>query len=110
MQWRQASSENSSDFNSSIGDEDFFFDDNIINTFADRNAIKSLASKAQALQQNAKPDERHILGGSLMDLEELSQTHSGSKIKSTAVLNYHCFMETLFRVVVDRVCEEIWRC
>ena len=91
---RQASSENYSIFNSSIGDEDFSFDDEIINSFAYRNAIKSLASKAKATQQNAKPDERHILDEPLIDFEELSQTHNESRINSTAISNYHSLTPT----------------
>ena len=91
---RQASSENYSIFNSSIGDEDFSFDDEIINSFAYRNAIKRLASKAKATQQNAKPDERHILDEPLIDFEELSQTHNGSRINSTAISNYHSLTPT----------------
>ena len=86
---RQASPENYSIVNSSIGDEEFSFDDEIINAFAYRNAIKRLASKAKTAQQNAKPDEHCILDEPLIDLEELSQTVSGPRIKSTAISNDH---------------------
>lgn len=91
---RQASSENYSIFNSTIGDEEFSFDDEIINTFAYRNAIKRLTSKAKATQQTTKPDERHILDEPLIDLEELPQTHDGPRIKSTAISNHDSFTST----------------
>ena len=91
---RQASSEKYSIFNSSIGDEDFSFDDEIINSFAYRKAIKRLASKAKATQHNAKPDERHILDEPLIDFEELSQTHNGPRTKSTAISNHHSLTPT----------------
>ena len=91
---RQASSENYSIFNSSIGDEDFSFDDEIINSFAYRKAIKRLASKAKATQKNAKPDERHILDEPLIDFEELSQTHNGPRMDSTAISKHHSLTPT----------------
>ena len=87
---RQVPSENYSILSSTIGDEEFSFDDEIINSFAYRSAIKKLASKAKGTRQNAKPDERHLLDEPLIDLEELSQTHSGLQIESTAIPNYHC--------------------
>ena len=87
---RQVFSENYSILSSTIGDEEFSFDDEIIDSFAYRSAIKRLVSKARGTRQNAKPDERHVLDEPLIDLEELSQTHNGLKIKSTAIPSYHC--------------------
>lgn len=86
----QASSKDYSIFNSSIGDEEFSFDNEIINSFAYRKAIKRLASKAKATQHSAKPDERHILDEPLIDLEELPHPHNESKPRFTAFSNHHC--------------------
>ena len=86
----QASSENYSIFDSNTGDEIFSFDDEIVNSFAYRNALKRLASKTKATQQNVKPDEHHILDEPLIDLEGLSETNNGPRIKSTVTSNYQC--------------------
>ena len=88
----QASSENYSIFDSNIGDETFSFDDEIVNSFAYRNALKRLALKTKATQQNAKPDEHHILDEPLIDLEELSETHNGPRIKSTVTSSHQCLI------------------
>ena len=87
---RRAFSEKSSFIDSIIGDEEFSFDDEIINTFAYRNAMKRLVSKAKGAQQNANLDERHILDEPLNDLEELPQTQSELKANSTASSNRQC--------------------
>ena len=86
----QASSHNYSIFDSNIGEEIFSFDDEIVNSFAYRNALKRLASKTKATQQNAKPDEHHILDEPLIDLEGLSETHNGPRPMSTVTSNHHC--------------------
>ena len=89
---RQVSSENYSIFDSNIGDEIFSFDDEIVNSFAYRNALKRLASKTKATQQNAKPDEHHILDEPLIDLGGLSEVHNGPSIKSTVTSNHPCLI------------------
>ena len=86
----QASSENYSIFDSTFGDEIFSFDDEIVNSFAYRNALKRLASKKKATQQNKKPDEHHILDEPLIDLEGPSETNNGPRIKFTVTSNYPC--------------------
>ena len=91
----QVSSENYSMFNSSIGHKNFSFDDEIINSFAYRVALKRLASKSKATLQNAKPDERHILDEPLIDLEEVSQTHNRSRINSKGISNDQCLTPTM---------------
>ena len=88
----QASSENYSIFDSNIGDETFSFDDEIVNSFAYRNALKRLVSKTKATQQNAKPDEHHILDEPLIDLEDLPETHNEPRIKSTVTSNHPCLI------------------
>ena len=88
----QASPEKYSIFDSNIGDEIFPFDDEIINSFAYRNALKRLASKTKATQQSGKPDEKHILDEPLIDLEELSEIHNGLRIKSTVTSNRQCLI------------------
>ena len=75
----QASSKDYSIFNSSIGDEEFSFDNEIISSFAYRKAIKRLASKAKATQHSAKPDERHILDKPLMPTFTVSQSQQISE-------------------------------
>ena len=92
---QRAFSEMSSFLDSNIGDEEFSFDDEIINTFAYRNAIKRLASKAKAAQQNAKPDERHILDEPLIDFEESPQIHSDIKAESTASSSHQCLAQNI---------------
>lgn len=87
---RRVFSEKFSFLDSNIGDEEFSFDDEIINTFAYRNAMKRLVSKAKAAQENVKLDERHILDEPLINLEELPQTQSELKANSTASSNRQC--------------------
>lgn len=86
----QAFSDNYSVTDSSIGDEEFSFDDEIVNSFAYRNTLKRLASKVKATQQNAKPAERHILDEPLIELEEPSQFHDGPRINPNAISNHPC--------------------
>lgn len=45
-------------FSSNIGDEIFSFDDEIVNSFAYRNALKRLASKTKATQQAERETRR----------------------------------------------------
>ena len=78
--WR-AFSEKSSILDSNVGNEESSFDDEI-SSFSYRRDIKKLASNAKTAQQNAKPDERHILNEPLVDLVELSQTHGELNAKS----------------------------
>ena len=103
---RQASSENHSSFNSSIGDEEFSFDDKIVNSLAYRNAYKRLAAKVKATQQNTKLHERHIPHEPLIDLEEPSQSRNGPKIKSNAVSNHPCWTPTMTSTHRDFPCQE----
>ena len=86
----QASSEMRSIFDSHIGDEIFSFDDEIVNSFAYRNALKRLASKNKTTQQDAKPNEHHILDEPLIDLGGLSETHNGPRITSTVASDHQC--------------------
>ena len=92
---------------SSIGDEEFSFDDEIVNSFAYRNFIKRLASKNKATQQNAKPDECHILDEPLIDLEEPSQSHNGFKTKFNAVSNHPYLTPTMIITHVDSLSNEV---
>ena len=82
----QESSEEYSVINSSIGDEEFSFDDEIVNSFAYRNAIKKLTSKAKS---TARPDRRRILDEPLIDLEFSSQIDYGPGNRSTGIPNHH---------------------
>ena len=86
----QASSEMRSIFDSNIGDEVFSFDDEIVNSFAYRNALKRLGSKNKATQQDAKPNEHHILDEPLIDLGGQSETHKGPRITSTVTSDHQC--------------------
>lgn len=88
----QGSSENYSIFDSDIGDEIFSFDDEVVNSFAYRNALKRLLSKSKATQQNAKLDEHYILDEPLIDLEGLSEIHNEPRIKSTVTSNHPCLI------------------
>lgn len=103
----QASLKSHSLFNSSIGDEVFSFDDEIVNSFAYRNAIKRLASKVKATQQTAKPEQRHILDEPLIDLEEPSESHNGPKIKSNAASNRPCLTPTKKIIHTDLISKEV---
>ena len=92
---RQASLKNYSIFSSSIGDEIFSFDDEIITSLAYRNAIKRLASKVKAAQQDSKPDEHRILDEPLIDLEEPSRSHNRPKTKFNAFSEHACLIPTM---------------
>ena len=92
---RRELSEKSSFLDSNLGDEEFSFDEEIINTFAYRNAIKRLASKAKTARWNAKPDECYILDEPRIDSEKLPQTHSELRAKPIASSNHQCLTPTM---------------
>ena len=107
----QASSDNYSIFDSNIGDETFSFDDEIVNSFAYRIALKRLASKPKATLRNAKPDESHLLDEPLIELEGMSQTHNRSRINSTGTSNDQCLIPTMTSthgaLVSDTIMEDL---
>ena len=85
------SSKSYSDFNSNIGDEEFSFDHEIVNSSAYRNAIKRLALKSKkGTQQSAKPGEPHILDQPLIDLEEPPQSQKEPGVKPNAISTHPC--------------------
>ena len=75
-------------FNSSIGDECFSFDDEIINSTVYRNALKGLASKLKVHEQSAKSGKPPTVDEPLLDLEELSQDHERPTNESVAALSH----------------------
>ena len=104
---RQDSSESHSNFNSSIGDETFSFDTEIVNSLAYRNAINRLASKSKTTQQSAKSDEHHILDQPLIDLEEPPQSQEGPGVKSKAISNHPCLTPISKFIHTDRLSDGI---
>ena len=107
----QASSDNYSIFDSNIGDETFSFDDEIVNSFAYRIALKRLASKTKATLRNRKPDESHLLDEPLIDLEGMSESHNRSRINPTRTSNDQCLIPTVTSthsaLVSDTVIEDL---
>lgn len=63
-----------SKFDSTVGDEEFSFDDEIINSQAYRRVMKNLTFRAKAAQSKDKQPQPHLLDEPLIDLSSASPT------------------------------------